>query len=181
MTIAILTHLDDHCSIVRSTLRRRAQRTLAALNLSDHTLSILLCNDAYIQQLNATYRHINHATDVLAFPTTDFTIKPRSTKRLPGRNAQRTRTHFEPVNLESELGDVVISLDTAHRQALRYRHALIDEVTFLMVHGVLHLVGCDHDSQDNERRMRARTDLLLSSLGKRLCDVRQAGRWCPDV
>ena len=90
---------------------------LQALGLTDAELSIMVCDDATIHALNRTHRRRNKPTDVLAFAL-------REGKPLPGA--------------EALLGDVVISLDTAQRQARERRHALWTEVTLLLAHGLLH-------------------------------------------
>lgn len=116
---------------------------LGSLGLDEAELSILLCDDATIRALNRRYRKKNKATDVLAFPMNEG----------PGPR------------LESGLlGDVVISLPTATRQAAEHDRPIIDEVTFLLAHGLLHLLGYDHGSTREERKMNARTEDLLSAV-----------------
>ena len=68
---------------------------------------------------------------------------------------------------EALLGDVVISLDTAQRQADEHGRTLWDEVTLLLAHGLLHLVGYDHRTDAEERRMNARADMLVAAAGTR--------------
>ncbi len=114
---------------------------LASLNLPDAELSILLCDDATIRDLNRSYRKKNKATDVLAFPMQEG----------PG-----------PAGHPGLLGDVVISLPTATRQAAEHDRPIIQEVTFLLAHGLLHLLGYDHMTKREEREMTARTESLLA-------------------
>lgn len=123
-------------------LRRRAERMLLALGLADAELSLLLCDDATIHALNRTHRKHDKPTDVLAFAL-------REGKTLPGA--------------EGMLGDVVISLATARRQAAQHDRALWDEVTMLLAHGLLHLIGYDHRTDAEERRMNARADMLIAA------------------
>ena len=101
--------------IATPVLTKRAERMLRALRLTDAELSIMLCDDATIHALNRTHRRKNKPTDVLAFAL-------REGKILPGA--------------EGLLGDVVISLDTARRQAEARGHALLAEVTVLLAHGL---------------------------------------------
>ena len=128
-------------------VRRRAERMLGTLGLQDHELSVVLASDAVVRGLNREYRHIDRATDVLAFAMRE------------GADARVTPTL---------LGDVVISLDTAARQARARRVTLLDEVTVLLAHGLLHVVGFDHRDAREARRMKARTDLL--------CEAAKLGR-----
>ena len=125
-----------------SDVRARAERMLAAMRLSDRELSILLCDDPTIHALNREYRHKDKPTDVLAFAMMEGEIGGHA----PG-----------------VLGDVVISLDTAARQAREHARSLEDEVTMLLAHGLLHLLGLDHRDRTEERRMTACTDLLRAS------------------
>jgi len=127
-------------------LRRRAERMLQALALPAAELSIVLCDDRAIHALNRDHRKHDKPTDVLAFAL-------REGKTLPGA--------------EDLLGDVVISLDTARRQAKQHRHDLWTEVTVLLAHGLLHLVGYDHRTDAEERRMNARADMLVAATSAR--------------
>ncbi|NNE17145.1 MAG: rRNA maturation RNase YbeY [Myxococcales bacterium] len=124
-------------------LRWRAEAMLESLGLPDAELSILLCDDATIRELNRQYRKKDRATDVLAFPMHDGS-GPRTTPAL--------------------LGDVVISLPTASRQAAERDRPIVQEVTFLLAHGLLHLLGHDHASKREERKMTARTEALMAAV-----------------
>lgn len=123
-------------------VRRRAERMLRALGLEEAELSILLCDDATIHELNRDYRRKDRPTDVLAFAM---------------REGEGGAAHPEL------LGDVVISLDTARRQAARGGRTIAREVTILLGHGILHLLGFDHRTDAEERRMKARTDALVAA------------------
>ena len=110
-------------------------------------LSVLLTNDAYIHILNREHRGKDRPTDVLAFQQ-----EPEGDEvELPGNPAHQL------------LGDVVISLDTAQRQARSRRRTLLDEVSFLLAHGILHLVGYDHQDDAEEARMNAMTKRLIQA------------------
>jgi rRNA maturation RNase YbeY len=124
-------------------LRRDATRLVRLLD-ADAELSVTLVDDAEIHRLNRAYRHIDRPTDVLAFAMRE------------GDGAD-LYPHL--------LGDVVISLDTAARQAARRGVPLIDEVRVLLTHGILHLLGYDHERSPAEaRRMFRRQRELLRSL-----------------
>jgi probable rRNA maturation factor len=118
----------------RRRLRNRAVRLLREVGRSKAELSIALVDDAEIAELNARYRGVEGATDVLSFSL------------LEGAHAERRG---------DLLGDVVVSLDTAAVQARRGRRSLDDEVLRLLIHGTLHLLGHDHERDDEARRMRA--------------------------
>jgi len=123
-------------------VRRRAEKMLAALGLEEAELSVLLCDDATIHELNRDFRRKDRPTDVLAFAMRE------------GEGGG--------VGLEL-LGDVVISLETARRQAREGGRAIAREVTVLLAHGLLHLLGFDHRTDAEERRMKARTDVLVAA------------------
>jgi probable rRNA maturation factor len=119
-------------------IKRLGHAMLSALELPEAELSVLLTDDAGIQELNREHRRKDKPTDVLAFPMDESVPDPRGI-----------------------LGDVVISLDTADRQARSRRRALIEEVRFLLAHGVLHLVGYDHAEPAEKREMVAMTRRLV--------------------
>lgn len=110
-------------------------------------VSFLITSDEEIRALNHQYRNIDASTDVLSFPQME-----------PEEIAQ-------PTDWPKPLGDVVISWETAVRQAQEYGHSLLRELAFLAVHGVLHLLGYDH-TEDRERLlMREKEEAILSALG----------------
>jgi probable rRNA maturation factor len=112
---------------------------LRALELGDCELSVLLTNDREIHELNLCHRDKDKPTDVLSFPLDDEA------------NSEGTRW----------LGDVVISIDTAERQALGRKRGLLEEVRFLLAHGILHLIGYDHATKAEKREMDAMTRRLV--------------------
>lgn len=118
----------------RRRLGRRARRLLAALDQARSELSVALVDDARIAELNRTWRGVVAPTDVLSFSL------------LEGDHAER-RGRL--------IGDVVIGVETAARQARRARRPLDDEVARLLIHGTLHLLGHDHERAAEARRMRA--------------------------
>lgn len=130
--------------IDRALLRRRARRILAALESDRAELSILLVDDAEIAALNLRYRGRPRPTDVLAFSL------------LEGAHTSRRG---------ALLGDVVIGIETAARQARGRRRTLDDEVARLLIHGTLHLVGYDHARSAEARIMRAQERRVWRALG----------------
>jgi probable rRNA maturation factor len=126
-------------------VRRIGERMLAELNIQGAELSILLTNDAFIHELNREHRGKDKPTDVLSFPLMDPDDERLTT--LEG----------------GPLGDVVVSLDTASRQAKQRRHPLLEEVRFLLGHGILHLLGYDHETDAEEKEMDALTRRLVKA------------------
>ena len=136
-------------------LREAARHTVAEEGLpAELEIGLTLADDGALQQLNEQYRGVDEATDVLSFPLFErdelerFRMDPAA---FPERPAL--------------LGDVVISLPTARRQAVEYGHSLLREVVFLFVHGLLHLLGYDHDEEGARRQMRAREEAILYAVG----------------
>lgn len=128
-------------------VRRLAEKMLASMDLADAELSILLCDDAKIRELNQQHRNKDKATDVLSFPQLEF-----AEPEVPLNHA--------PIEL---LGDIVISIDTAERQAKSRKRPLLDEVRFLLAHGLLHLLGHDHMEKEEKLHMTKRTRQLVKS------------------
>ena len=118
---------------------RDALDLLNAASLDDgEQLSLTLCDDEHIHALNREWRSVDKPTDVLSFPMDD----------------------------EQLLGDLVISMDTAALQAEQRGHTLRDEVRVLLVHGLLHLLGYDHEtSREEYEDMRGAESKLLKRLG----------------
>ena len=142
MRLVVRTKLGAGLS--RPVLVARLRAMTSALNLGDAELSVLLTDDDQIQQLNALYRKKDKPTDVLA-----FAMREGSAPRHPG----------EP----ELLGDVIVSIPTARAQARRARRPALDEVTMLLAHGLLHLLGWDHETPAKDRAMRAETARLCAA------------------
>lgn len=103
-------------------------------------LSVTLCDDNHIQELNKTYRNKDMATDVLS-----FAIEDDSSEELIEAMKKLTSVR--------EIGDIIISYDKAQAQAKEYGHSLNREMCFLYTHGVLHLLGYDHINKSDEEEM----------------------------
>src|SRR5437868_11786333 len=114
----------------------------------DAELSILLTDDEEIHELNRVFRHRDQPTDVLAFAMREGETIAASP---PGDAAK---------GLPEILGDVIVSIETARRQATRRRRALEGELCELLAHGLLHLVGYDHQTRDEARVMGVETRRL---------------------
>lgn len=124
------------------------ERMLRHEGQDDRTeVSLTFVDDAAIQDINREHRGKDRPTDVLSFPQWD-----------PG-------DELPPVPLPIPLGDIVISVETAERQATEYGHGVEREIGFLMAHGLLHLLGLDHETPEEEAVMRDRQRRLLEALG----------------
>ena len=124
-------------------------------------VAIALVSDQHIRRLNHQYRKKDAATDVLSF-TGDTILEPRAANRDP-RAASR-----EPRNRERAaprfLGDIVIATGVARRQAQEVGHAYATELRVLALHGLLHLLGYDHEHSEDQGRM-ARVEARLRRKG----------------
>ena len=137
-------------------LRADADRLMRATGLAECELSLTLTSDRAIRRLNRDFRGIDTPTDVLSFSQIEQAgaapPNPRSVKNSPGL----------PV------GDVVISIDTALRQAREYRVSPASRLRRLLIHGFLHLIGYDHErSATDARRMFARERTLATKIAVR--------------
>lgn len=108
-------------------------------------ISLVVCTDDFISRLNARYRGVEGPTDVLSFP-------------------QREGVHPEPQPETVPLGDIVISEETAQRQGEKLGRSLQQEFSLLFVHGLLHLLGYDHDTRKKKRIMDELTNNILSGV-----------------
>ena len=114
-------------------------------------VSVSLVDDARIHELNLEYRRIDRPTDVLSF-------------------AMREECADEPpvVGLEDEvLGDIVISVERAKVQAVDYNHSFRRELVYLAVHGTLHLLGYDHEQEEDRVLMREKEEEVMGQLNLR--------------
>lgn len=110
------------------------------------TIAVHLVGDERIRALNAEHRGIDRHTDVLSFP-------------LLGEG------FVLPVGEPANLGDVVVSYPRAVAQAEEYGHSREREIAYLVAHGVLHVLGYDHETEPDKRRMRQREEEALEPLG----------------
>lgn len=129
------------------------QKTAELLNLTDDTeVSVLLVDNAAIRELNRDYRNKDSATDVLSFPMEED-MEDNGEPDVIGGPTERM------------LGDIVISIEKAVEQADEYGHSIERELAFLTVHGLLHLLGHDHEGDAaGEKTMRAEEKRILAAL-----------------
>jgi len=130
----------------REKLIRAAEKSLQVEQFDKSAeISIVLVDDERMQELNREYRKADRPTDVLAF------------SQLEGEPAKAPEDRVA-------LGDVVVSIDTAERQAAEQGHALENELDLLIIHGVLHLLGYDDEAEADAAEMRRHEKRILDEL-----------------
>lgn len=110
--------------------------------LENVTFNLIIVDNDYIHNLNKTYRHIDRETDVIT-----FALEDENSVIIP--------------NDERILGDIYISIDRARKQAEEYGHSLLRELSFLAVHGFYHLLGYDHQTEEDEKEMFRKQEEVL--------------------
>lgn len=151
-------HMQSHVRCVtfdQACLDRLARAILSDVGEASAELGVLFVGDQRMRGLNRRYRGKDRTTDVLAFAM---------------RGVPHSSSHL--------LGDVVIAVPTAVRQAKQGHRSLDEELTVLLVHGILHLCGYDHERSEKEaRRMHRRERMILRSISRlsirvnRMCHV----------
>ncbi len=126
-------------------LKRTMKTLLAEVDEKDSSISITLVDDAAIQEINRAHRGKDKSTDVLSFPMFDDTIE-------------------DPEIEERLLGDIVISVETARRQATDYDAPLQQEIYRLLIHGLLHVMGHDHMEPEERAAMEAEERRLADAI-----------------
>ena len=135
-------------------IEQQIGKVLISLDCNEHEISILFIGDQGIRDLNHQFRNIDRSTDVLSFPQI-----LAGELEIPGALV---------------LGDVAISLETARCQSEEHGLSFEEELTLLLIHGILHLLGYDHEVSDQEEeRMRSKTRELFSLIypEKKLADT----------
>lgn len=118
---------------------------LTYLKLEKVLFNIILVNNEAIQKINLEYRGLDKPTDVISFALEDYTDISYDEGRL--------------------LGDIYISLEKAIEQATDYKHSLKRELSFLALHGLLHLLGYDHMTDSDEEEMFEKQEMILNEAG----------------
>ena len=146
-TDLICRHSSLHADIDERRIRKLSNWLLSQCGVADHSLSLLLVDDLEICRLNNQYRQKNKPTNVLSFPLAE------------GADPSLVHLPFK------ELGDIVISVDTAYRESVEYNQKFYDRLTWLIVHGLLHLLGYDHErSEKHAKIMYAKEIELIDKL-----------------
>lgn len=122
------------------------EQALKTLGIEDDVeVSCVLVDDERIHGINREYRHIDRSTDVISF-------------------AMEDNDQFYVEGMPRTLGDIFISVDHAKKQAEEYGHSLRREMCFLFTHGILHLLGYDHMTDEQEKEMFGLQDKILGAL-----------------
>ena len=117
-------------------------------------VSISFVNNQEMRKLNKEYRNIDKETDVLSFPLVEFIEEEL--------NAEDENAEY--IEEEIALGDIVISMEKAAEQSEEYGHSFKRELAFLLVHGMLHLLGYDHDEEASEGEMFDKQEEILKNM-----------------
>jgi probable rRNA maturation factor len=153
--VEVINETDTEFSFDIDDLLTRALRAVAVhegIGIGEVVVSLV--DDARIQELNRDYRDKDAPTDVLS-----FAIQESDEDEPMILFAEEDDIPVEP------LGDVIISIPTAIRQAEEYGHSLERELAFLAVHGFLHLIGYDHLTEEEEKEMFGKQETILANLG----------------
>ena len=141
--IEVLSESVELSEAARTSIGRAAAAALTHEGRSGD-LTILVDTPEHIQTLNRDFRHVDRVTDVLTFPAWEGELS---------------------LSADGYLGDIMICLERAEEQAKDYGHSLERELSFLAVHGVLHLLGYDHMTEADETVMRSKQTEILEGLG----------------
>ncbi len=137
---------------------RAADAAFAALSLAGEAeVEVNFVTEEEIRELNARTRDTDRVTDVLSYPMLDE-IRPFTRENYP--------FDVDPENGRVPLGSIVICRDVAARQAEEYGHSRDREETYLFVHGLLHLLGYDHMTEEGKSVMREAEERILSAIGQ---------------
>ena len=123
-------------------MKKNLKKCLKMEKVKNARFNVILTDNKEIKEINAKYRNINKETDVISFALED----------------EKEENTFLNKRI---LGDIYISVDKAKLQSKEYRHSLIRELSFLSVHGLLHLLGYDHIEKEDEKIMFEKQELIL--------------------
>ena len=126
-------------------LKKLIKYALKYMNLKNVSFSVIFVDNKKIHKLNKDYRNIDRPTDVITFRLADYE------EVMCGK-----------INI---LGDVYISLDKAKEQSIEYGHSYLRELSFLLIHGFLHLLGYDHMNEEDEKEMFSLQEEILDGYG----------------
>jgi probable rRNA maturation factor len=123
-------------------------------------INLLITDDISIQKMNREYRNIDRPTDVLSFPMIEYKT-PSDFSEVEGAFSDC----FNPETGELLLGDIVVSIDKVMEQAENYGHSREREISFLIAHSMLHLLGYDHMEEEDTSIMEKKQKKMLEELG----------------
>lgn len=138
--------------VARVWLRQAAELALAVAGIRHPVeLGLVIAGDDTVHELNLKYRGVDDTTDVLAFALS----QPPGSKAMP---------FITPPDNVVHLGEVIVSYPQANRQAEEQQHSVEQELALLVAHGVLHLLGYDHESSQDEQKMRAMERKVMETI-----------------
>ena len=153
MANVIVSNLQEKIDVtqgLKELITKAVNIALSTEDVSENVeVSIALVDDDYIQELNKQYRSLDAPTDVLSFAMRETVSDEDDGFEYPE---------------EELLGDVVVSLERARVQAVEYGHSFEREVGFLVVHGILHLLGYDHGVNEEKTVMRQKEEKILKTI-----------------
>ena len=160
----IIDDRQDKLEISEELIEKIKDIILECLDYEDYDdnyeVSLSFVDNKEIHELNKEYRGIDRATDVLSFPMLDYPNKKFFKDFYIDYNFDETFLDGD----ELVLGDIVLSLERALEQSEEYNHSYKREVSYLVVHSILHLLGYDHMEEDDKAIMRKREEELLGEL-----------------
>ncbi len=147
-------------SNLETLLNRVADACFAEEGIEGAGFAVRIVDDDAIRALNREMRNIDRPTDVLSFPTVSYPAG-KTARDCP----KRLRREYDPYLGRVNLGDCVINLERARRQAAEYGHSLTRELSYLTAHSAFHLMGYDHMNEEEKIIMRDREEKALDRLG----------------
>ena len=138
---------SQKASNIEAVIRKVCDEVSRVYGLEEDEMSILLCDNAKIHELNKEYRGIDRPTDVLSFALNERDYNC----------SQEEELHL--------LGDMIISLERTREQAIEYGHSFERELAYLTTHSCLHILGYDHMNDEDKKEMRTEEEFILGNLG----------------
>ena len=155
----IIENEQDKISIsgsINELIERTIELCMKAEELDKaYEVSVLIVDDDEIREINREHREVDRSTDVLSFPMAEF------------ENGELISDEgdYDPESDELMLGDIIISAETAKRQADEYGHSFEREIAFLTAHSCFHLLGYDHMEEEEEKIMIGKQESILRQMG----------------
>lgn len=163
-TINRLVFIENRQSVIkigiklRRILKRAAITALKFEGIGDNAeINITLVDDSEIKELNSSHRNVNNVTDVLSFPFLEYDEPGIISDEMRHQNKNQDTGMLM-------LGDIVLNMKRAEEQALEFSHTIARELTYLIVHSVLHLMGYDHIEDEDKIIMRNREKIILKNM-----------------
>lgn len=161
----MILEIEDELGLLDGQTRAWMQRCADAAQREEGVtcklhVFVRIVDDAQIREINRDLRGKDAATDVLSFPTVNYPMG-----RTAGQCEALLRQEYDPQEDACALGDIVISMDHVRAQAQEYGHSERRECGYLLTHGLFHLMGYDHMTEEDKPVMRAMEERTLASVG----------------